>query len=266
MSGKSRLLIQWIRLHLADLVLCWSGVEEPAGFFLEGGTDQVHARHLFDGAQQVDSTAVWPPAVAGFFHKGKTVQAFPGLAGRAVAADIAPACFKTQQGKPVFHPGQADECGIDWQEMVASHPSPTLPDSPEAGRVESTDDDLAFRNQYPVDFTQELMGGFCQVKGMGQCHEVYGFCVKRQLSIGMGQGNGDGMAVQPLECIMVVLVGICHVISRQEGVRIPVVGDAVFFQGVEFGQSDLDGVESENVFGKCPEIGFFPAQHVLSGW
>ena len=97
---------------------------------------------------------------------------------------------------------------------------------------------------------------------MRQDDQVDGLGGERQLVDIVDEGYSDGIAVGFAE-----MAGFLHPADfgfRHEGVGVPAVGHPVFFQCIDFGKTDLHGIESENVCGKGLEMIFFPSEDVLA--
>src|SRR5450830_1040510 len=145
-----------------------------------GRPDQAHALDPFDRLHDIDGAEIRPPAVASLFHEGKPVQPFVGGAWWSITAEMTAIDFHVEQLEPVLESRQPNEFAILRQKVRACQTTGRLPHTPQAGRIETANDDLPFRYQHPLDFAQYLMRLGAQFQYMRQHHQIKTLRGKRQ--------------------------------------------------------------------------------------
>ena len=133
--------------------------------------------------------------------------------------------------------------------MPAGDAGQPLARAPQAGRIEAANDQLAFRDQHPLDFAQHLVRLGGEFEHMRQHHQVQAVRIEGQFV-----KSGD-----QLERAALRLAG------RQARIDLPFVGHAAGGQRVELGQAQLHRVKAEDIDRQAVQTLLFPLTHVQAG-
>ncbi len=132
--------------------------------------------------------------------------------------------------------------------MHARHAARGLPDTPQAGRIETANDNLPLRNQHPLNLTQDLMRLGRELQYVRQHHQIQALRGKRQFRKIVGYHHAG-----------------LHLASfGQTAVCQPLVAHPVRLQGFYLRHADLHCVEAEDIRRHRIQPRLLPLQHVTA--
>lgn len=155
--------------------------------------------------------------------------------------------LEAQQLEPVTQPGQTERLVVLGQPRTAERAPDQMAGTPEAGRVDAGDDESALRSEHPVDLAQNLVRMIGELEDVRQDDQIERLGLERKRFV----------VVEPeIEGADRDIVGL----QREKAML-----DAVLAQGVEFGQTALQGVVAEDVGHDRVILALLPLERIAAG-
>ncbi len=192
--------------------------------------------HPLHRMEQIHPPTERPPAVTGGFEEGKTFDPGGPRQRRGITGHPSPRQFKTQESQPVLESVQMDEVAMPGP--ICGMPVDPAAQTPQAEGVEAGNQQAAFRAQYPLRFTQQLMRVRGKLQDMRQGQQIQTLA-------------GDGELLQ--QAAYFTLFQVAAETMRH----------AVGTQAVHPALAELHGMEAEQIRSHRIEPGLLPCQHVL---
>src|SRR6267143_1548062 len=200
--------------------------------------DQAHAHVAFDRANDVNSAADRPPALARLLHEADALE--PAALGerRGVAAEATAGQLEAEQREPILEPQQTDEPAAPGNllPLTAERACRT----PQRQGIESGNDDAALGHQHPLGLAQDCVRLSAEFQHVRQSQQVDALPGERQL----------------------------HRLAAQAAARLEPGADferdARLAQEVETRKAELHGVVAEHVLDRGVELSALPSENVVA--